>query len=468
MPPPKLLPTLLLLTTVGGIVSSLGASLVPRIARELDVPLTSAQWTLTATMIAAAVSTPLIGRYAVAHRRRTMIVTGLGVVIAGTVLSALAIEISALGLPVLIAGRAAQGIGMAMAPLAMAVARDVFPPERVSSVMAVLSVGMVAGAGVGYPLAALVAQVGGLAAAFWFGTIISLLTLMLSARYVPPAPFAAPAPVNVTDALLLGAGTVALLLGVSRTTSWGWDDPRTITLLATGSAAVALWVRVSLARANPLVDLRLAFTTAAAGPNIAGLLAGAGMYMGLTLLMVLVQTRTAEGWGLGSSVLVAGLLLVPYSVMSVLGSRVSLLVGRYVDPARVLPFGCAIYLISTVFLAFRHDRIWHAVVAMVVAGLGSGGTFATLPVLLVRVVPVAETSSALAFNQVLRYFGFAVGSALVVTVLTLASGGPTPTERGFVVASLLNAAVWVVAIAAICGFGRRARLPPGGPDSRPG
>jgi len=456
LPPPRLLlPTLLLLTTVGGIVSSLGASLVPRISDDLDVSLTAAQWTLTATMITAAVSTPVIGRYAVAHRRRTMVLAGLVVVAAGTVLSALAVEIGALGLPALIGGRALQGVGMAIAPLAMAVARDLLPAERVGSVMAILSVGMVGGAGLGYPLTALVAEAGGLAAAFWFGTAITLVTLALSWWQVPAAPYDATPRVHTIEAVLLGVSTLCLLLGVSQTTRWGWGDPRTLLLLALGAIGVAAWVRVSLAGANPLVDLRLAFATAAVGPNIAGLLAGTGMYMGLTLLMVLVQTSTADGWGLGQSVLVAGLLLVPYAAMSVLGSRVSLLVGRYADPARVLPFGCAIYLASSLFIAAWHDQVWHAIVAMVLAGLGSGGTFATLPVLLVRVVPVAETSSALAFNQVLRYFGFSVGSAVGVTVLTLASG-PTPDEHGFVVASLVNAAVWVLAIAAIVGFGRPA------------
>nr|WP_283095383.1 MFS transporter [Nocardioides alcanivorans] len=338
----------------------------------------------------------------------------------------------------------------------MAIARDVLPPQRIGSVMAVLSVGMVAGAGLGFPLTAFVAQLGGLAAAFWFGTVLTALTLALAWRQLPRAPYATIARTRISESLLLGTSTLCFLLGVSQTTTWGWGDPRTLALLVAGTAGVATWVRLTLSAASPLVDLRLAFGTAALGPNLAAVSAGTGMYMGLTLMMVLVQTETPSGWGMGKSVLVAGLLLVPYSAMSVLGSRISLFVGRFVDPATVLPFGCGIYLISTLLLAVAHDQTWHAVVAMVLAGLGSGGTFATLPVLLIRVVPATETSSALAFNQVLRYFGFSVGSALGVTVLTLASTD-TMDERGFVVASLVNAAVWVLAIIAIVGFGRRRR-----------
>lgn len=455
--------TLALLTTVTGVVSSLGAPLVPTIAADLDVSLGAAQWTLTSALLTGAVATPLLGRYAAAHRRRPTVLVGLGVVVAGTVLAALGATYEVLGLPAVLVGRVAQGVGMALAPLAMAVARDVVPTRRVGPVIAVLSVGTVAGAGLGYPLTAAVAQLGGLAAAFWFGTVLTGLTLALAWWQLPGAPRATTPRVRPAEALLLGGATLALLLGVSQTTSWGWGDPRTLALLAAGAAGVAVWVRVSLGLPEPLVDLRLAFRGGAAGPNVTGLLAGVGMYMGLTLLMVLVQTETDDGWGLGQPVVVAGLMLVPYSVMSVLGSRLSLLLGRRMDPRRVLPLGCAVYLVSTIQLALAHDHVWQALLAMALAGLGSGGTFATLPVLLVRVVPAAETGSALAFNQVLRYAGFATGSALGVTVLALASG-PAPDERGFVVAMAVNGAAWVLAIVAATWFSRS----PDARSQRPG
>ena len=45
-----------------------------------------------------------------------------------------------------------------------------------------------------------------------------------------------------------------------------------------------------------------------------------------------------------------------------------------------------------------------------VAGLGVGCFFAVLPGLIVSSVPASETRSA-SFNQVIRYVGFAAGSA---------------------------------------------------------
>ncbi|MDP3892065.1 MFS transporter, partial [Nocardioides sp.] len=108
-----LLTTLVLITTITAVVSSLGAPLVPAIAVEYGVPLHSAQWTLTGTLIAGAVATPVLGRLGGGRRRRPVVLISLAVVTAGTLLSALP-----LGFPALLTGRIAQGIGLAMAPLA--------------------------------------------------------------------------------------------------------------------------------------------------------------------------------------------------------------------------------------------------------------------------------------------------------------------------------------------------------------
>lgn len=446
---------LALLTTVTGIVSSLGAPLVPSIADELDVSLGSAQWTLTVTLLVGAVSTPLLGRYAAAHRRRPTILIGLAVVVAGTALAALATAIPQLGLPALILGRAVQGLGIALTPLAMTVARDVFTPEKAQRVIPMLSVAGVVGAGLGYPLTASVAQFGGVPAAFWFGVALTAGTLLLAWRTLPRSPRGPTPRVQPLEALLLGGSTLAVLLGINQTTSWGWGDVRTVALFALGIAGAALWSWLTLRSPSPLVDLRLAFGTPALGPHVTVILAGTGMYMSLALVIVLVQTRTPAGWGLDQPVLVAGLMLVPYSLTAVVGTRLSQWAGCYVPAVRLLPIGCALYLASVLLLAFAHDHVWQALLAMGIAGVGSGFTFAMIPALLVRTVPAAETSSALGFNMVLRYVGFSTGSALGVTVLALGSGGTVPTEHGFVVASLVNAAVWLVAIVVVLAIGTR-------------
>jgi MFS family permease len=172
-----LLPTLALLTTITAVVSSLGAPLVPSIAAAYDVRLTTAQWSLTATLLTGAVATPLVGRFASGRLRRPTILAGLVIVTTGC---ALAIVPSTYG--VLVAGRAMQGVGMALLPLAIAVARDALQGEPMSRAIALLSVTTVAGAGLGYPMTALLAEVGGLPAAYGLGAALAGATLAMCWR----------------------------------------------------------------------------------------------------------------------------------------------------------------------------------------------------------------------------------------------------------------------------------------------
>lgn len=434
-----LLPALVLTTTVTAVVSSLGAPLVPEIAAERDVPLSAAQWTLTAAVLAGAVATPLVGRLGGFRHRRKVLLAGMVVVLAGLLVTALP-----LGFPALVLGRAMQGVGLGLAPLAIAVARDALPLVRVPAAIALLSVSNVAGAGLGYPLTAFVADRFGLAAAYWLGFAVCALTLALVATVVPHSSVVDDAPVDWWGAGLLAAGSGGLLLTLSQGGAWGFGSTRTWGLSAGAVTVLALWARHSLRSSRPLVDLRLAGRRGVVGANLTAVCAGAGMYLLLSLVMVLSQAPESTGYGLGMSITEAGALLVPYSLSSVLGNRMTLRRGARFRPDLLLPGGACIYLISTLGLTLWHDQPWQLFVVMAVAGLGSGCTFAAMPGLIVRFVPLEETGSAMAFNQVLRYLGFSTGSALAPAVLHLFAGGPAPTAAAFTWAFALASGIWAL------------------------
>jgi MFS family permease len=137
-------PVLVGMTLVVSIISSLGAPLLPSVAAALSVSLSSAQWSLTAALLAGAVAAPVLGRLGDGPHRRTAIIGALVVVTAGGVVAG-----AAGSLPVLIVGRVMQGIGLGLAPIAMASARDHLPSDRVPGVIGLLSVSGATGVGAG-------------------------------------------------------------------------------------------------------------------------------------------------------------------------------------------------------------------------------------------------------------------------------------------------------------------------------
>src|SRR3954452_17265728 len=197
--PRALVPVLIFIGTVVAVISSLGARLVPAIAETMGTSLADAQWSLTATLLVGAVATPVVGRLGDGPHRRPVVLAVLAVVTLGGGLAALP-----LGLGWLIAGRALQGVGLGLTPLAMATAREALQGERSRSTIAVLSVTVVSGVGLGYPLAGLVAELGGVHAAFWAGAGVSLAALLACAAVLPPSTAAPRGRLDLVRAAPLG------------------------------------------------------------------------------------------------------------------------------------------------------------------------------------------------------------------------------------------------------------------------
>jgi MFS family permease len=437
-----LTPVLFLVTLTVAVISSLGAPLIPLISTDLHVSLSDAQWSLTAALLSGAVSAPIMGRLGDGPRRRGAIVGGLAVVLLGGVLAAVAD-----GLPVLVGGRALQGVGLGLVPLAMAAARDGLPRPSVAPAIALLSVAAAAGVGVGYPVSGLIAEHLGLHAAYWFGAGFALVALLATLAVVPPSTATSKDRLDVPGTLLLSGGLIALLLAIGQGEAWGWGSARILTLVAVAAVLLIAWIPLQLRVATPLVELRLLRHRAVLTADASAFVLGAAMYLNLSLVTALVQAPRATGYGLGASVLTAGLCLVPFSITSLLASRALPLATRVLGPRSVLPVGCLTVAAGGALFALGHGALWEAFALMAVVGVGIGFTFAAIPGLIVRAVPEEETGSAMGFYQVVRYVGFSIGSALAAAILAAhtPSGQHLPTEAGFETALWVGAALCVAA-----------------------
>ncbi|MBO9534254.1 MAG: MFS transporter [Solirubrobacteraceae bacterium] len=409
-------PVLLFLGGVVSIVSSLGAPLIPRLAERLHTSLSSAQWALTATLVVAAVASPLVGRLGDGRHRKRVILGCMGLVVVGGALAA-----ATDALAPLIAGRALQGLGLALMPLTMAAAREHLPVERATRVIAGLSVVGAAGVGLGYPITGFIADHGGVSAAYWFGTALCAVALAVAAWAIPsPVDVPSDRRLDAPGAVLIGIGLVALLVGLDKAADWGWGSGRVLGLIAVGIAFAAVWTWHELRTAAPLVDLRLIRHRAVLTANVAGLLLGVTMYLSMVILTQLVQL---PGVGMGETVFVAGLTLVPLSILSGSVSRTLPALQRRIGMRAVLPIGALIVSAGIAFFALTATELWQAFVTMGILGIGLGYTFAAMPGLIVSAVPPEETGSAMGFYQVSRFVGFALGSGLALTLLHAFAGG---------------------------------------------
>jgi MFS family permease len=178
------------------------------------------------------------------------------------------------------------------------------------------------------------------------------------------------------------------------------------------------------------------------------------------LVPQLVQMPTASGYGLGRTATEAGLYLLPSAVVMLLAAPLAGRMDARMGSKPPMLLGAALVAAGFGGLILAHSAAWHVVLSCAVMGFGVGLTFAAMINLIMAAVPPEQTGVATGVNNVVRNIGGSFGAQLLSAILTahLTVAG-FPSERGFVLASGLAAAMAVVALAVSAGIpGRRSQV----------
>ncbi|MFF7602509.1 MFS transporter [Streptomyces mirabilis] len=147
---PRRTGTLVVTLCLGGTVTALQQTLLipilPELPRLLGTSAANVSWLVTATLLAAAVATPIASRLADMYGKRTVMLFCLVLMICGSLLGALTH-----GLAGAVTARALQDVGVALIPIGIAIMRDELPAAKVPLGVALMSATVAVGGGVGLP-----------------------------------------------------------------------------------------------------------------------------------------------------------------------------------------------------------------------------------------------------------------------------------------------------------------------------
>ena len=447
-----ILATLALAASSYAMLTSLVAPALPTIQHAFGSSTAAVAWIFTAYLLSASIATPIAGRIGDMIGRKRTFLTVIGISAVGFLIAALATT-----LPLMIAGRAIQGIGGAVYPLAFGIIRDEFPPQRVAGSIAWVSGVLGIGGGLGVILAGPITDHLSYHWIFWIPLIVAVIVGGAAALFVPESRIRAPGRINWLGAGLLSSWLVCLLLGVSQGPRWGWASERTLGLFAAAAVLVAIWIRTEARSTVPLVDMRMMRLRAVWTTNATAVLIGMGMFGSFLLIPQFVEAPPSRGYGFSASVTHAGLFLLPLMlsmlVVSPITGRISNTVGAKVP----LVLGTAVSAVAFGMFTFAHDRPWEIYVATGLMGVGVGLAFASMTNLIIEAVPREQTSVGSGMNTIMRTIGSSIGaqaSASILAVNLLASG--RPSERSFTLAFGLCAGALVVATGVALTVPRRA------------
>lgn len=448
------------LAGAGIVASVMGTLLVPLIGelpQLLHTTSADASWVITMTLLTGAVATPVVGRLGDLHGKRRLLLACVVLLVAGSVICAL----SNVLVPMLI-GRGLQGIGMAIVPLGISTMRDVVPPERLGSSLALMSSSLGIGGALGLPVAAAIADNTDWHVLFWGSAGISALIGIAIAVFVPRVPAAAHGRFDIPGALALAAGLVCLLLAVSKGGDWGWSSATTLGLFAAAVVILLGWGWFELRTSDPLVDLRTTVRRQVLLTNLTSVVVGFSMYAQSLAAPQLLQLPEALGYGLGQSMLAAGLWMAPAGVVMMLlsplcarvsarwGPRTSLLIGSLIIAAG---YALALALMGTAV---------GILIFTCVIGAGVAFAYGAMPALIMGAVPRSETAAANGFNSLMRSIGITVASAIIGVILaqlsTTVAGQSVPSEGGFQITFVIGGVVALVAALVTPAIPRRTAV----------
>jgi MFS family permease len=417
---------------------------LPSIQADLHAKPADLQWVVVVYGVVVAGFLMLGGRTGDLAGHRKVLVTGVGVLGAASLVGGLS---DTLGL--LIAARAAQGFGAALAaPNALAIVSRTFAegPGR-NRALGIFGAAGGTAAIAGSVFGGLLVQGPGW---HWVFFLNVPLAGLLVARVLVRVPVDPPHPVraksDVGGAVTLTAGLIAATLGVHESIGAGWLSGQTLVPLTGGIGLLGAFVALEAHVASPLIPLATLRKRSLLFANLAAGLLWAS-FLGLIYEATLFTQQV-----LHYSPLAAGSATIPIAVLSLgVSAKVAPKVITRIGAAKTLAIGMAIQGAGLLLLTRVPTRASYLVdifPAFAIVGVGLG--FAQVAMQIAAFSGVGKDEAGLAGGAIetSREMGGALGLALLVSVAL--GGTTTGTEvfhRSVLAAAVFAAASALVAIA---------------------
>jgi EmrB/QacA subfamily drug resistance transporter len=218
---------------------------------------------------------------------------------------------------------------------------------------------------------------------------------------------------DLAGAVTSTLGMSAVVLGLVEAGTSGWSSAITMGSLACGLALVALFVRIEMTAAEPILPLRILADQTRLSANVARGLGYAGMYGIIFFLTQFLQDIQ------GRSSLITGIGFLPTPTCVFLFSQLTsrVLVNRL--PAKVLMLmGTTMTALGLLLATQLHAGTSYPqiLVSLVLIGAGMGVSFVSLTTAGLSGVAPADAGAASGLINVMQQLGAALGLAVLVTV----------------------------------------------------
>jgi EmrB/QacA subfamily drug resistance transporter len=374
---------------------------------DLHAGVTALQWVVSGYALTFAVAMLAFGMVGDEFGRKRVMLAGVVVFCAGSILCALAPDA-----PVLIAGRAVMGLGAAASePGTLSMLRHLYPDERIRDRAiglwtAVCGLALALGPVIGGVLVGLWDW----RAIFWFNLVFGVAALAGGAAVLPESSDPDAHRVDIPGFAFGTAALSALIFAVIDAETAGFAAPQVIALLCVSvvsGVAFAWWERRA---AHPLLDLRYLRVPRFLTANIVAFCA----YFATFAVFFFTALYLAEVAGYSGYEI--ALVFLP---MTVVMTVVSVLAGRWAGtaaPRWSISGGCLVFaagLLLTAVAVRPSPGYLQLTVALAITGAGIGSTVVPITSAAMSAVPPQRSGMAASATNTSREIGAVMGVAVL-------------------------------------------------------
>ena len=400
---------------------------IPDFIREFNISYSTSSWLLSAYIIAAAVMTPIGGKLSDIYGKKKILLIIMAVYAVGIMAGRFATNIE-----FMIAARVAQGVGMAMFPIAFGIIREVLPEKRLAIGQTIFSSTFSGGAVVGLVGGAAIIQNFGWQATFLAILPVTIALWLIIVKFVriksqPSAEQGTEAAgsgnasndrtIDIKGTLALAATIIAFLAGISfleDINSSSSDNASTVYqvagLFAASAVSLTAFIAIEKRAHSPLLDFKIMTSKSFLLPTIILMLVFMSIFM--VYLTIPVMVRSPEPFGFGGNAIAVASVQLPFMIVLLVGTITSGFILNRVKNTKLMLVGTAISTIGFFVLLNFHstENMVSIGLTVLAAGLAlsiSGG----FNVILLS-VPIQVTGIALGMTLLLNLVGMSLGPTL--------------------------------------------------------
>lgn len=399
---------------IGAFVALLNNTLLnialPTIMVEFDIKPSVVQWLTTGYMLINGILIPASAFFIQKFTNRGLFLTAMMSFTLGTLLAMLAPSFG-----VLVAARMIQAVGSAMMmPLLMNVMLTAFPIERRGTAMGIFGLVMITAPAIGPTLSGWVIEhytwrtLFGIVLPF---AILTLLYAFFKLRNITPN---RDVKLDVFSLVLSSVGFGGLLYGFSSAGDKGWDAPIVYGTIIIGAIALVTFIVRQLRMDDPMLDFKIYKHPMFALSSAISIVLSIAMFSGMILTPLYVQTIR------GISPFHSGILMLPGAIIMGLMSPIT---GRLFDkygPKILAVVGLIITTVSTYYLSQLGMESGYYYLMMIYTVRMFGISMVMMPIMTngLNQLPMISNPHGTAMNNTLQQVSGAIGSAVLLTIMT--------------------------------------------------